>query len=177
MTTYTYEQVWASRTQTGKCPVCGKRAVRKYRECNTVNPLNKNPDGSVRSRAEVRACVEAEADRWVPDFRHEKCLLADLLAGRDKVPTGRGRAGMTARCPCGGSLNDSVSLYWCSPRCQHIWCARQARCAYRTVDALALPPQGYTGQLAAATVLVVGRACTEQVDTDLYEMLGLETDA
>lgn len=66
---------------------------------------------------------------------------------------------MTALCPCGKSLDGSVSDYWCSRRCQHIWNSRQARCAPWTVDALALPPQGYTGQIDAVTVLVVGRSC------------------
>ncbi len=66
---------------------------------------------------------------------------------------------MTVLCPCGKSLDGSVSEYWCSQACQHAWCARQARRAYRTVDAFILPPDRYTGQLKAATVLVVGRAC------------------
>lgn len=33
----------------------------------TVNPWNKNPDGTVKSRDQVRASVRAEADAWLKE--------------------------------------------------------------------------------------------------------------
>lgn len=79
-----FEQVWATRERSGKCPTCGKRTVRKFRECNTVNPFNKNEDGTVRNRAQVKACIEAKADEWVPNFQHAKCAEADELRAAEK---------------------------------------------------------------------------------------------
>ena len=39
----------------------------------TVNPFNRNTDGSVKTRDEVAEAVKAEALAWVPDFTHEAC--------------------------------------------------------------------------------------------------------
>lgn len=71
--TYVYDKITATRRRSGKCPECGRRTARSHTETMTVNPFNKNPDGSVRTPAEVRLAVEAKADAWVPDFRHEVC--------------------------------------------------------------------------------------------------------
>lgn len=71
--TTTYRPVEAHRTRSGKCPVCGRRTKRSHTATMTISPFNKNPDGSVRTSAEVRKAVEAEADAWVPDFRHWDC--------------------------------------------------------------------------------------------------------
>lgn len=68
-----YEPVETHRRRSGVCTVCGRATQRSRTFTMTVNPFNKNPDGTVRSRMEVRQAVEAEADAWVPDFRHEAC--------------------------------------------------------------------------------------------------------
>ncbi len=34
------------------------------------------PDGSVKTRAEVQAAVDAVADGWIPDFEHAECRKA-----------------------------------------------------------------------------------------------------
>jgi hypothetical protein len=69
----TFQSVVTSRRKAGPCPVCGKRSVRTRRFEHTVNPFNKNRDGSVKTADEVRADVHAEADKWKPDFTHQKC--------------------------------------------------------------------------------------------------------
>ena len=46
------------------CGECGRRITRSKRFRQTVNPWNTNPDGSVKSRAEVQADVQADADAW-----------------------------------------------------------------------------------------------------------------
>lgn len=78
--TITYQPVIARRERTGKCPVCGKRVRRASTFENTINPFNRNPDGTVRTPQEVRANVERIADEWVPDFTHETCAREE--AGR-----------------------------------------------------------------------------------------------
>lgn len=71
-TTY-YEPVEVFRKVSGNCPVCGKRTQRQQRFTHTVNPFNRNEDGTVRTRDEVLAAVNVEAEAWQPDFRHEAC--------------------------------------------------------------------------------------------------------
>lgn len=77
MTAYRFEPVTSYREKVGLCPSCGKRVVRRMKFEHTVNPFNRNDDGNVRTREEVWARVNAEADAWVPDFRHNtvKCQL------------------------------------------------------------------------------------------------------
>jgi hypothetical protein len=72
--TTTYQRITARRERVGVCPVCGKRVRRAQTFGNTINPFNKNPDGTVRTAREVRANVERIADEWMPDFTHETCL-------------------------------------------------------------------------------------------------------
>jgi hypothetical protein len=73
VTTYYYEEVSAPARRKGNCPICGKATVRSKRFTQTVNPFNRNADGTVKTRAEVRASVDAQAIAWVPDFSHEAC--------------------------------------------------------------------------------------------------------
>lgn len=77
---YSFQPVGTTRVHSGKCPVCGRSATRSRKFEHTVNPYNRNDDGSVRTADEVYARVKAEADEWVPDFTHAKC------AGKDKRP-------------------------------------------------------------------------------------------
>ena len=44
------------------CRVCGRKLTRVVRESMTVNPWNKNPDGSVRTREEVAKAVLAKLE-------------------------------------------------------------------------------------------------------------------
>lgn len=76
-----FETVTACRTARGKCS-CGKTVTRTKRFEQTVNPYHSAvrdlPEGATMldaSRA-VRASVNAEADAWVPDFRHAGCVEA-----------------------------------------------------------------------------------------------------
>lgn len=71
--THYFERVTVHRRKSGKCPRCGKRVTRSNTFEQTVNPFNRNGDGSARTFVEVRAHVEAIADAWVPDFTHTAC--------------------------------------------------------------------------------------------------------
>lgn len=71
--TYKFRPIKARRVKTGKCPVCGGKTFRKSTFEQFINPFNKNKKGEVKSWNEVLVDVNAEADRWKPDFRHEKC--------------------------------------------------------------------------------------------------------
>ena len=76
-THWKFQEVSTYRRLAGKCPVCGKRVTRSRKFTHTVNPFNKNDQGKVRTLLEVRECVNAEAEQWVPDFTHAAC--AELL--------------------------------------------------------------------------------------------------
>jgi hypothetical protein len=71
--TVTYDEVKATGTRRGVCKACGLRMIKQQTFTNTVNPFNKNPDGSVRTYDEVLARVRAEAAAWRPEFLHAKC--------------------------------------------------------------------------------------------------------
>lgn len=76
MTTYRFQEVKARASHGGKCPVCGKRVSRSRTFTQTINPFNRNEDGSVKTPAEVRVAVDAEANAWEPDFTHEACEVS-----------------------------------------------------------------------------------------------------
>lgn len=71
--TYTFQQVAARRSHRGACPLCGKSTTRSRNFVQTINPYNRNADGTIKTLAQVRAAVEAQADAWVPDFTHDAC--------------------------------------------------------------------------------------------------------
>lgn len=68
-------KVYAKRS--GFCPACGKPTSRQRVFEHTLSPFNVNPDGTVCTLAEVRVCVQFEADGWAPDFRHKSVKCAD----------------------------------------------------------------------------------------------------
>lgn len=77
--TETYQQVSATARRYGRCPECGARVTRSRTITNTINPMNRRPDGQVKDYSEVRADVQAKADRWQPtghDLLHEACAVA-----------------------------------------------------------------------------------------------------
>lgn len=73
MTVYHFEPVRARRTKRGRCPMCGRPVSRSCTFVQTVSPFNRPPGGEPRTRAQVQAAVEAEADAWQPDFTHAGC--------------------------------------------------------------------------------------------------------
>lgn len=75
MTTYRFPEVTFSANKTGTCAVCGKQATRTRTFMNTVSPFNQNPDGTVRTREEVREKVRSEGLAWAADgpVMHAKC--------------------------------------------------------------------------------------------------------
>lgn len=68
-----FQLVTTVRVLTGKCPVCGKLTTRRRTFEHTINPFNKNADGTVKDWAQVRRDVNAEANAWRPNFAHQKC--------------------------------------------------------------------------------------------------------
>ena len=68
-----FDTVRVRAVRSGRCPACGQRVTRRKTFEATVNPFNRNADGTVRTEAEVRAHLFDDATSWVPNFRHAKC--------------------------------------------------------------------------------------------------------
>jgi hypothetical protein len=58
---------------TRACAKCGKRFSRHTTIVHTVNPFNKNPDGSVRTVPEIRTVQFEEADAWKAAPEQQMC--------------------------------------------------------------------------------------------------------
>lgn len=69
----TFQTVKTSAKKHGWCPACNKKVSRSRTFEKTIDPFNKNKDGSVKTYAQVLMDVKAEALKWVPDFTHENC--------------------------------------------------------------------------------------------------------
>jgi hypothetical protein len=74
-----FQPVSAKAERRGKCPTCGKTTRRSRTFEHTVNPYNRNADGSIKTFVEVLADVQAKADAWQPEpaiFEHGACVDA-----------------------------------------------------------------------------------------------------
>lgn len=86
ITRYTFEEIQRSRVVRATCTVCGKKRQRTFNADQTVNPYNKNDDGSVKSRDQVIAAVEAELDNFCAEpFRCATCYSTWREAERDRA--------------------------------------------------------------------------------------------
>ena len=61
-----FDRVEVKEHRKGTCETCGKRWVKTKTFWHSVNPFNTRADGKPKSRAEVLADVQAEADAWQP---------------------------------------------------------------------------------------------------------------
>ncbi|HIA5714228.1 TPA: hypothetical protein ACWQQG_000990 [Yersinia enterocolitica] len=72
-----FQEVSITRVRVGKCDARGKRFMEKKKFYQTLNPFNKNSDGTVKSRDEILLEVKLESDKWLESsLRHEKCKAA-----------------------------------------------------------------------------------------------------
>jgi hypothetical protein len=74
MTIIRFDVIKAHSTKSGKCNGgCGKRLTRSKTFEMTVNPFNKNPDGTIKIREEVSRDVHRAAKEWNPIFCCDEC--------------------------------------------------------------------------------------------------------
>lgn len=59
-----YRGLTAIGKKSGKC-ACGITRTRTETFSQTVNPFNRNPDGSVKSIENIRAEIEAHREAWM----------------------------------------------------------------------------------------------------------------
>lgn len=60
----TFNEVATHREKKGKCAKCGKRTKRRMKFWQTINPFNKNKDGSIKTVRQIDAELAKEADVW-----------------------------------------------------------------------------------------------------------------
>ncbi len=72
--TTTFDKIKHVEKRNGKCPVCGKRVQRSQTFEETVNPYNRNEDGTVKTAHEVRQSVRRKWQAWEPNFTHWDCM-------------------------------------------------------------------------------------------------------
>ena len=76
MRTYTvkYEEVKYTKMKTAPCSICGKKCTRTISASQTINPFNKNPDGTIKSPKEVGQSVSEELKKKLEQpIYHDKC--------------------------------------------------------------------------------------------------------
>ncbi len=61
------------------CAACGKRSKRQKSFWQSVNPFNKNANGTPKTRAQVQADVSAEATAWRKSVT--LCAACDACSG------------------------------------------------------------------------------------------------
>ncbi len=74
MTVYRYDAITARGYKRGPCDGCGKTAERTQVFQQTLNPFNKDADGAVKTSAQIRSEVNAQALAWQQGaVRHARC--------------------------------------------------------------------------------------------------------
>lgn len=76
MPTYRFEEVTHRATKRVPCDGCGKTLSRTRTFMQTLNPFNKNIDGTVKTRQDIRDELRTQAAAWTAETtgeRHAKC--------------------------------------------------------------------------------------------------------
>lgn len=93
MTTYTFRAYPAQVSATFDCPSCGKKKrKRTFRHECTVNPFNKNEDGTIKTAVEVARQSLGKAKQEREEFlREPMCATCEnALSWKDRAAL-RGR--------------------------------------------------------------------------------------
>ncbi|MGQ4513624.1 hypothetical protein [Streptomyces sp. DW26H14] len=77
MPSYRFERVPLTAVKSAPCTVCGKKVRRQRTFEQTLNPFNKNADGTVKTYADIYRELDADADAWKAEPEtHPKCQAA-----------------------------------------------------------------------------------------------------
>lgn len=68
MTIINFDEIKLKKTLNGTCKECSKKRTRTIDESQTVNPFNKNTDGTIKTRFEVGQSVKEELEKRVSRF-------------------------------------------------------------------------------------------------------------
>jgi hypothetical protein len=80
MTTYRFDEVTYPVTKKVPCRACGKTLTRSTTLIQTVNPFNKNPDGTMKTEEQIWTELRAQAQAWTPSNDiHSACAALDTI--------------------------------------------------------------------------------------------------
>jgi hypothetical protein len=80
MPTYRFDEVVYAVTKKVPCRACGKTLTRSTTLSQTVNPFNKNPDGTVKTEEQIWTELRAQAEAWSPSNDiHAACAALDAI--------------------------------------------------------------------------------------------------
>jgi len=71
MTIINFQEIKYKKDVSGVCIECGKRKKRIISESQTVNPFNKNTDGSIKNYSEVSQSVSENLQKRLERFKNE----------------------------------------------------------------------------------------------------------
>jgi hypothetical protein len=71
MTTIIFQEIKQKKTLQGLCRVCNRKRTRTITEEQTVNPFNKNEDGTIKSYFEVVQSVRETLEKRIKRFQDE----------------------------------------------------------------------------------------------------------
>lgn len=71
MTTINFQEIKNKQILSGICKVCNKKRTRTITEEQTINPFNKNADGTIKTRYEVSLSVKENLEKRVNRFKEE----------------------------------------------------------------------------------------------------------
>lgn len=60
----TYERITRTASKTVLCTVCGRKLRRQRTFGQTLNPFNKNPDGTLKDRVDIGRALALEVEGW-----------------------------------------------------------------------------------------------------------------
>jgi len=71
MTIINFKEIKNKRVLSGICKNCGKKRTRTITEEQTVNPFNKNEDGTIKNFYEVSLSVKENLEKRIKRFQKE----------------------------------------------------------------------------------------------------------
>ena len=70
----TFEEVSYHARKSKKCPVCGKTCTLSKKFFQTLNPFNKNTDGTVKTKSDIYKELTIKIVEWKKTpATHQKC--------------------------------------------------------------------------------------------------------
>lgn len=74
--TYRYEPIRRTARKKTLCQGgCGRKLDRQRTFTQTINPFNRNPDGTPRNYRQVWASLGEECEAWQPEATCKNCLV------------------------------------------------------------------------------------------------------
>jgi len=80
-----FEEVKQSSQVKIICSVCGKKRIRTITVCHTINPFNKNEDGTIRNYAQVSENVSKELKERVEKLKNKKDFICKTCKEKGEI--------------------------------------------------------------------------------------------